>query len=308
MSIDSVRSRVRPTVVALVVSALGFAGTVAVTATIASAQSAAAAAVEDEGADCTVPTLPEVGSLPTIAKLPDPFTKIDGTRVSSVADWRCRREELKRLSEKFVYGVKPARPATVSGTVSSTTITVNVTDGGKSAGFSASVTLPSGTGPFPAVVVYGGFGADTATIRAAGAAVINYDPYSVGKEGTGRANKQGAFYSIYGSTSTTGLLQAWGWGVSRIIDVIEQSGGGLLRADATGVTGCSRFGKGAFVAGVFDQRVALTMPIESGSAGVPIFRGIPGEGAQSLSSAYGEQPWLGDAFGSFTSSPAPSSG
>jgi hypothetical protein len=45
------------------------------------------------------------------------------------------------------------------------------------------------------------------------------------------------------------------------------------------------------------------MPIESGSAGAPIFRGIPGEGAQSLSSAYGEQPWLGDAFGSFTGSP-----
>ena len=55
--------------------------------------------------------------------------------------------------------------------------------------------------------------------------------------------------------------------------------------------------------GVFDQRIALTMPIESGSAGVPIFRGIPGEGAQSLSSAYGEQPWLGDAFGSFTGNP-----
>jgi hypothetical protein len=45
------------------------------------------------------------------------------------------------------------------------------------------------------------------------------------------------------------------------------------------------------------------MPIESGSAGVPIWRGIPGEGAQSLSSAYGEQPWFGDAFGAFTSSP-----
>ena len=27
--------------------------------------------------------------------------------------------------------------------------------------------------------------------------------------------------------------------------------------------------------GVFDQRIALTMPIESGSAGVPIFRGHP---------------------------------
>ena len=65
--------------------------------------------------------------------------------------------------------------------------------------------------------------------------------------------------------------------MSRIIDVIEQSGGSILKADAIGVTGCSRFGKGAFVVGVFDQRIALTMPIESGSAGVPIFRGIPGE-------------------------------
>ena len=71
---------------------------------------------------------------------------------------------------------------------------------------------------------------------------------------------------------------AWAWGVSRIIDVIEQSGGSILKADAIGVTGCSRFGKGAFVIGAFDQRIALTMPIESGSAGVPIFRGDPGRG------------------------------
>jgi hypothetical protein len=49
--------------------------------------------------------------------------------------------------------------------------------------------------------------------------------------------------------------------------VLEQSGGSILRADATGVTGCSRFGKGAFVIGAFDQRISLTMPIESGTAG-----------------------------------------
>jgi hypothetical protein len=153
--------------------------------------------------------------------------------------------------------------------------------------------------------VIGGFGADTATIRASGAAVISFDPLTVGREGTPRNNKQGAFYTIYGATSSTGLLAAWAWGVSRIIDVIEQSGGGVLRADSLGVTGCSRYGKGAFAAGVFDQRLALVMPIESGSAGAPIFRGIPGEsGAQPLSSAYGEQPWLGDAFGNFTGNPA----
>src|SRR5947209_10929926 len=126
---------------------------------------------------------------------------------------------------------------------------------------------------------------------------------AVGQEGTARSNKQGAFYTIYGSTSSTGLLVAWAWGVSRIIDVIEQSDGKILKADAVGVTGCSRFGKGAFIAGAFDQRIPLTMPIESGTAGVPIWRGVPGEGAQSLSSAYGEQPWFGDAFSAFTGAP-----
>ncbi|WP_235518448.1 cellulose binding domain-containing protein [Cellulomonas sp. Leaf334] len=293
-------SRTRSIVVALSVAAL-MAATVVVQVPAQAAPFVAA--VEDEGADCAVPTLPDAGSLPTNAKLPDPFTALNGTRIATKADWRCQRELTKRLAEKFVYGEKPGRPASVTGTVSRTSITVSTTHQGRSSSFSASVQLPSGTGPFPAVVVYGGFGADTAAIRAAGAAVISYDPYTVGKEGTGRSNKQGAFYALYGAQSSTGLLMAWAWGVSRIIDVIEQAGGSILTADATGVTGCSRFGKGAFVAGAFDQRIALTMPIESGSAGVPIFRGIPGEGAQSLSSAYGEQPWLGDAFGTFTGNP-----
>ncbi|UQU65129.1 cellulose binding domain-containing protein [Couchioplanes caeruleus] len=298
------RSAIRSTVVALT-AALTVGAAVAAIPRIATADVVTAAAgVEDEGAGCPVPALPDTGALPTVAKLPDPFKKIDGTRIATRSEWTCRREEIKKQAERYVYGEKPAKPQTVTGTVTSTNITVNVSHQGKSSSFSAKVELPGGSGPFPAVVVLGGFGADTATIKAAGAAVITYDPYAVGKEGTPRSNKQGAFYSIYGSSSSTGLLMAWAWGVSRIIDVIEQSGGTILRPDATGVTGCSRFGKGAFVIGAFDQRIALTMPIESGSGGVPIFRGIPGEGAQSLSSAYGEQPWLGDAFGSFTSSPA----
>ncbi|MFI6344341.1 cellulose-binding protein [Streptomyces sp. NPDC050560] len=256
---------------------------------------------EDDGADCAVPSPGNPGGN---AKLPDPFTRIDGTRVTTKDDWRCRRSEIKKLAETYVYGEKHGAPQSVSGSVSRTGISVNVSDQGKSAGFSASVQLPSGSGPFPAVVVFGGFGADTATILASGAAVINYDPLAVGKEGTPRNNKQGAYYSLYGSSSSTGLLMAWAWGVSRIIDVIEQSDGSVLDAGATGVTGCSRYGKGAFVTGAFDQRIALTMPIESGTAGAPIFRGIPGEsGSQPLSSAYSEQPWFGDAFNPYTGNP-----
>jgi hypothetical protein len=296
-------TRFRTPTVVLVLAAL-LAGTAALGSVVTTAEPAlAASTVENEGANCAVPALPDAGSLPTNTRLPDPFRRLDNSRITTTGDWRCRREEIKRLAEKFVYGEKPAKPQTVTGTVSGSSITVNVSHNGRSSSFSAGVQLPGGTGPFPAVVVLGGFGADTAAIRAAGAAVISYDPYAVGREGTPRNNKQGAFYSVYGNTSPTGLLMAWAWGVSRIIDVIEQSGGNVLRPDATGVTGCSRFGKGAFVVGAFDQRIALTMPIESGTAGVPILRGVPGEGAQSLSSAYGEQPWFGDAFGTFTGSP-----
>ncbi len=299
MTISSGHSRIRTALVALAAATtLAVAGAVTL---ITAGAANAAVGVEDDGADCAV-SLP--GSLTADAKLPDPFKKINGTRITSKSDWRCRREEIKKLAETYVYGTKPAKPATVTGSVTRSNITVSVSDNGHSASFSASVSLPSGTGPFPAVVVVGGLGADTATILGAGVAIINYDPLAVGKEGTPRTNKQGAFYTLYGSSSTTGLLMAWAWGVSRIIDVIAQSDGSVIKADSLGVTGCSRYGKGAFVIGAFDQRIALTMPIESGSGGVPIFRGIATEsGAQPLSSAYSEQPWLGDAFGSFTGNP-----
>ncbi len=254
--------------------------------------------VENEGGSCSV-------NLPTTfntanAKLPDPFKKLNGDRITTKEEWVCRREEIKKLAERTIYGEKPVKPASVTGTVSNTKITVNVAEGGKNESFSATVTLPSGgSAPYPAVILYGNSGADAATIRGQGVATINYTPTDVGEE-TGNRTKSGPFYNIYGTNSKTGTLAAWAWGVSRIIDVIEQSGGSILKADAIGVTGCSRYGKGAFAAGVFDQRIALTIPVEGGTGGVAILRGAANEsGAQSPSSAFYEQPWLGDDFSAF---------
>jgi hypothetical protein len=211
------------------------------------------------------------------------------------------------LIERTVYGTKPTT-ATTTGTVTKNgttgTITVNVSDGGKNASFTASITYPSGNGPFPAVILYDNSGATSVVSQ--GVATINYTPFTIGDEGNGssRTNKKGKFYDLYGSNSKTGYLAAWAWGVSRIIDVIEKSGSANLKADAIGVTGCSRFGKGAFAAGVLDQRIALTMPMESGTGGVPVLRGaIDESGAQSPSNAYGEKPWFGDDFSPFQNKP-----
>jgi hypothetical protein len=274
---------------------------------------------EDDGTDCTVATLPASSSLPTITLLPDPFKKLDGTEMTTKAEWRCRREEIRKMEEKYVYGTKPQPPQSVTGTVSSSMISVSVMDGGKSASFTAGVKLPtSGSAPYPVVIEYasdtsGTFGPplDSGVLNSEGVAVIYFNAYAVGAEGNGHGtNQSGAFYSLYAGGSATGLLTAWGWGVSRIIDVLEKSGGSMFDASAVAVSGCSRFGKGAFIAGVIDQRVALTLPIESGTAGVPIWRGIAkgekgenGNPGQSLSSAYSEQPWFADAFQPFLNAP-----
>lgn len=259
--------------------------------------------LEDTGEDCAVPALAEVNDLAPVATLPDPFLKLNGSRITTRAEWRCRRQEIKAQAEKYVYGEKPLPPDMVSGTVSSTSITVNVTDGGASTSFTVNVELPAtGTAPYPALISLGGaIGfSHSALVRAEGVAIISYDQYAIGAEAGTRGSKAGAFYDLYGAQRPTGLLAAWAWGASRIIDVIEQSDGTILKADALGVAGCSRLGKGAFAVGAFDERVALTIPFESGSGGIPIWRGLAEEGGQTAASAYGETYWLGDAFGSFT--------
>jgi len=267
---------------------------------------------EDDGASCTVAALPSASGLPAIALLPDPFKKLDGTEMTTKAEWTCRREEIRKQAEMYALGTKPTAP-TVTGTVTSTGITVNATANGKSASFTATVTLPSsGCPPYPAIIGYGSVAPlDTSVIDSEGVATIDFNPLSVGAEGGGHGPSQaGAFYSLYPGGSQTSLLVAWAWGVSRIVDVIAQSDGSLLRADAVGVTGCSHYGKGAFIAGAFDQRIALTLPVESGTAGVPVWRGIAkaevganGNPSQTLSNAYQEQPWFADGFSPFLSDP-----
>ena len=91
--------------------------------------------------------------------------------------------------------------------------------------------------------------------------------------------------------------------MSRLIDVLQESDEGLIAANRLAVTGCSRDGKGALLAGALDERVALTIPQESGAGGAVAWRvaqAMAEEGVtvQTLSHAAGEQPWFRAGFGS----------
>jgi hypothetical protein len=268
-----------------------------------------AATVENASADCELPALPESATLTAFDKLPDPFKKVDGTVITTRAEWRCRRQEIRKQAEKYVYGERPA-PGVVTGTVTNTKIDVHVEAMGKAIDFSADVALPTiGTAPYPAIInlgAKGGFGGialGESRILEQGVAVIYYNHYDLGKEGTAEQSRgkpnPGKFSEIYGGSHSAGLLQAWSWGASRMIDVIQQSDGNVIDVKHLGVTGCSRNGKGAFAVGLFDDRVALTIPQETSTAGVPVYRLVDILNTERTDHNYFGLNWFSDNFEPF---------
>ena len=190
--------------------------------------------------------------------------------------------EIKKLAERYVYGEKPAKPASVTGTVSNTEITVNVTENGRSASFSAGVDCRAG----PARSRPSWCSADSARTpppsRPPALPSSPTTPSRSARKAPPRNNKQGAFYSIYGSIEHHRAAGGLGLGGEPDHRRHRAVGRQILKADATGVTGCSRYGKGAFAIGVFDQRIALTMPIESGT---PVCRSCAGSPARAVAAA-----------------------
>lgn len=67
-----------------------------------------------------------------------------------------------------------------------------------------------------------------------------------------------------------GLLRSWAWGVSRIVDFLEQDP--LIDARRLIVTGASRTGKSAMVAAAFDPRIAMGAPVVTGGGGIGTYR------------------------------------
>jgi hypothetical protein len=261
------------------------------------------ASAENNGADCPVPILPAVGQLPVIAKLPDPFVNAAGERITTTEEWRCLRQETNLKLQHYEAGTKPAKPEVVAGTVTNQAITVNVEHEGEQISFTASVTLPSvGTAPYPAMIGVGGSNLDNAYLASKGIAVINFNNNQVGAQAGGNSRGTGLFFDLYGSDHSASSMTAWAWGVSRLIDVIDSGQGEIIDPTRLGVTGCSRNGKGALMAGALDERIALTIPQESGAGGAVSWRVAQslvdgGENIQTLSHAAGEQPWFRASFG-----------
>ena len=101
-----------------------------------------------------------------------------------------------------------------------------------------------------------------------------------------------------------GLLQAWAWGVSRIVDYLETDPS--IDKTKLMVTGVSRTGKSALVAGAFDERLALVAPVASSGGGTPAYRfsGAERGGKEGLSEMMRKYPnWFSPNLHEFWGQP-----
>lgn len=251
----------------------------------------------------TCPSTPSGLGSPVSNQLNDPFTFHGGGKVTSKADWACRQAEISQLLQRYELGTLPPKPS-VSASYSGTTLSITVSEGGKSISFSVSISgIPSVSGPHPAIINYGTFGASLPV--PAGVATINFNNDDIAAQQGGTSRGQGKFYTLYGSSHSAGALTAWAWGVSRIIDALELTQA-QTRIDPKriGVTGCSRNGKGAMVAGALEPRIALTLPEESGAGGsgcwrIAAYQKSSGANVQDSVQIVQENVWFSPNFNSY---------
>jgi len=87
-----------------------------------------------------------------------------------------------------------------------------------------------------------------------------------------------------------GLLRAWAWGFSRIVDYLVTDP--AIDKDKLIITGVSRTGKAALVAGAFDDRIALVAPGASSGGGTPAYRfsGVGRGGKEGLNEMVRKYP------------------
>jgi len=222
-----------------------------------------------------------VSKLPVTRELPDPFKFANNQRVKTKEDWQKRRAELLKQVLEYEYGRVPSDPGQVKGVEENPSqdspagstvhhITVSMGPQGKIT-TPLILTTPSGKGPFP-VIVKGDLGWGpvkpeiVALVIQRGYALAEFDRTQVAPDKNDRATGVYTLYPDY----DWGALAAWAWGFGRVTDYLE------TRPDIDKskiiVTGHSRGGKAALLAGVLDERVALTVPNGSGCGGAGLYR------------------------------------
>ena len=229
---------------------------------------------EDTGSHHPRPALPDAGLLPEIHELPN---ALQG--VSSFSDWERRRHEIGTLIQHYGIGEKPeVSKEQVKARMEGDTLIVDVTVNGETLTLRSAISYPQ-TGEAPYALMIGTdmialprqLFADRpiATTVFTSAQVNDYKQW-----GNHHDRGEHHFDRLYPNLTGNGAYSEWAWGLSRLIDGLQQLGPEVTKIDTKhiGVTGCSYAGKMALFCGAFDERVALTIAQEPGGGGAAAWR------------------------------------
>ena len=230
--------------------------------------------VENTGFHLKKPKMAAPDKLPVIRELPD---ALEG--VKKFADWTKRRNTISHMIQHYGIGEKPAVASEqVKARMDGDTLIVDVTVGKETLTLKSQIRYPkTGQAPYALMI-----GTDMialprqlfddrpiATTTFTSAQVNDYKQF-------GRHHDRGGhnFDRLYPELKANGAYSEWAWGMSRLIDGLQQLGPEVTKIDTKriGVTGCSYAGKMALYCGAFDERIALVIAQEPGGGGAASWR------------------------------------
>ena len=224
-------------------------------------------------------------------KLPDPFMKADGTRMTP-DEWWEKRGEIKDFVIDMAFGGMPPKPEMLEYELLTENYVLcgpegewyKVTAGTKEKQVTFMLNLivpverePDGTlkkdKKYPVLLTGDGCytGLESDTVREAlrrGYITARFNRLEIANDVKGR--RSGGIYDVYPENTDFTAISAWAWGYSVVMDVLEK----LPYADETevGITGHSRGGKTVQLAAVYDERIKYVCPNNSGCHGANSYR------------------------------------
>ena len=254
--------------------------------------------------------------LPVVNELPDLFLSKDGSRVTTIGQWKSHREELIEKLLKYEYGhLAQSSPVHVINESADSIIrdgndiirkkVVNLKTGpGGEISFTLNLFVPDKSeGPFPVIIdgdlCWGSLlkrlkPEGLISLVKRGYIIVEFDRTIFAAD---RNTRDKGVFPLYPNYDW-GALAAWAWGFHRTIDyLLTQS---AINKDKICVTGWSRGGKACLLAGALDERIALVAPNCSGTCGSGPLRYVDTGGEKIDNIATTFPYWFNPTFRKFT--------
>jgi hypothetical protein len=269
---------------------------------------------------------PAVSDLPARAELPDPLVMLNGDRVTTKDQWfQKRRPELKELFQHYMYGYLPPAPQKVDykierednkaldGKATLKEVTITLVGVPASPKFRMLLLVPNQRkGPAPVFLGLNFSGnakvledtnvwAPDQTIER-GYALATFHHNNISPDSA--AAKDALFLKFGNKRAERGphdwaTIAAWAWGLMRGVDYLLTDKD--IDPKRIAVVGHSRLGKTALLAAAFDDRIALSIPLQAGCGGTAPSRGKIGESVTRINTSFPH--WFNGAFKEFNDKP-----